>query len=77
MWGSAEVAYKAHNLVVGGSIPPPATKISWSRTINPTDYLRVPNRVVCLFCKMAQSVSAPDSYSGGCRFKSCSCYNDK
>lgn len=26
MWGRAEVAYKAHNLVVGGSNPSPATK---------------------------------------------------
>ena len=25
MWGRAEVAYKAHNLVVGGSNPSPAT----------------------------------------------------
>ena len=25
MWGSAEVACKAHNLEVGGSIPSPAT----------------------------------------------------
>ena len=27
LWGRAAVAYKAHNLVVGGSIPSPATKV--------------------------------------------------